>query len=87
MTCPVSFLHPKSLPFLSASLQDHPTLLLIFKTIFVIILIGVILALVEAHKLFYDEEAEQQQNIDTVQETERKRFMDHLSGPPEGGNA
>ena len=55
----------------------------IFSTIF----IGVFLVLIEAHKLFYDEDGEQNRIAEAQRETERDHFMAHLNGTPRGGDA
>lgn len=54
--------------------------------VFVVILIGIALALFDAHKFFYDEEAEARREREAEQEAERERFEERLSGPPKGGN-
>lgn len=54
--------------------------------IFTIIFVSIILAIIEVHKLIYDEEAERQRKIEESQEMKREEFMEHLNGSPEGEN-
>ena len=51
---------------------------------FVVMLGGVVLALVEAHKFFYDEEAQSQFETEDKQAMERQRFLDNLNGTQKG---
>lgn len=54
--------------------------------IFVMMLIGLVLVLMEAHKYFYDEEAEQQLEDELKWESIRKQFSDNLNGTSKGDN-
>lgn len=54
--------------------------------IFVMMFIGIVLVLMEAHRYFYDEEAEQQRKDELRRETERKRFLEQLNGTSKGEN-
>lgn len=72
------------LPWLLELLIAH--LLHIGWIVFTIILVEVILAIIEVHKLIYDEETERQREIEVSQEMEREKFMEHLKGSLEGEN-
>lgn len=56
-------------------------------TIFFMLLLSVVLSLLEAHKLVYDEDAELQQETENRQKSEREQFLCNLEGPSKGGNA
>ncbi|MDE5931817.1 MAG: hypothetical protein K2H40_04950, partial [Lachnospiraceae bacterium] len=54
--------------------------------VFGIIFVSVMLAIIEVHKIVYDEDAERQREIEARQEMEREKFMEHLNGSLEGDN-
>lgn len=54
--------------------------------VFVMMLIGIGLVLLEPHKFFYDEKVKQQLEDEAIKEIERKRFLDKLNGISKGEN-
>lgn len=47
---------------------------------------AVVFALIEAHKFFYDEDAEAERENEAARKAVRDQFMDNLNGAPKGGN-
>lgn len=48
--------------------------------VFVMMFISIVLVLTEAHKFYYDEEAESKRKTEIRQQAEREQFMDNLTG-------
>lgn len=54
--------------------------------VFAMMFAGLVLALVEVHKWFYDENAELQQEDEASREIVRESFYEHLNGNSKGGD-
>lgn len=54
--------------------------------VFAMMFIGLVLVLAEAHKCFYDEDAELQQQDEASREIVRESFYEHLNGNSKGGD-
>lgn len=49
--------------------------------------IGVVFSLLEVHKLFYDEDAEERREKEMIYQSVREQFANNLNGMSKGGNA